>query len=55
VTGFERALVKTLNEQLRAARLLKNGDESANKDDVAEGLAAVISVRLPEPQFEGQT
>jgi DNA gyrase/topoisomerase IV subunit B len=55
VTGFERALVKTLNEQLRAARLLKNGDEPVIKEDVLEGLTAVISVRLPEPQFEGQT
>jgi DNA gyrase subunit B len=55
VTGFERALVKTLNEQLRAARLLKNGDEPVTKEDVLEGLTAVIGVRLPEPQFEGQT
>jgi DNA gyrase subunit B len=55
VTGFERALVKTLNAQLRAARLLKNGDEPATKDDALEGLTAVIGVRLPEPQFEGQT
>src|SRR5262249_31712731 len=55
VTGFERALVRTLKEQLRAARLLRNGDEPAVKDDVAEGLTAVIAVRLPEPQFEGQT
>jgi DNA gyrase subunit B len=55
VTGFERALVRTLNEQLRAARLLRNGDEPAVKDDVAEGLTAVIAVRVPEPQFEGQT
>jgi DNA gyrase subunit B len=55
VTGFERALVRTLNEQLRAARLLKNGDEAANREDVGEGLTAVIAVRLPEPQFEGQT
>jgi DNA gyrase subunit B len=55
VTGFERALVRTLNEQLRAARLLKNGDEPATKDDVAEGLTAVVAVRVPEPQFEGQT
>ena len=55
VTGFERALVKTMNEQLRATRLLKNGDEPVIKDDVTEGLTAVISVRLPEPQFEGQT
>jgi DNA gyrase subunit B len=55
VTGFERALVRTLNEQLRAARLLKNGDEPVTKEDTQEGLVAVISVRLPEPQFEGQT
>jgi DNA gyrase subunit B len=55
VTGFDRAVVKTLNEQLRAARLLKNGDEPATKEDVLEGLTVVIGVRLPEPQFEGQT
>ena len=55
VTGFERAMVRSVNEQLRAARLLKNGDESVTRDDVAEGLTAIVSVRLPEPQFEGQT
>jgi DNA gyrase subunit B len=55
VTGFERALVRTLNDQLRAARLLKNGDEPVTKEDAFEGLVAVVSVRLPEPQFEGQT
>jgi DNA gyrase subunit B len=55
VTGFERALVRTLNDQLRAARLLKNGDEPVTKEDASEGLVTVVSVRLPEPQFEGQT
>ena len=55
VTGFERSIVKTLNEQLRAARLLKNGDEPVVKEDILEGMVAVVSVRLPEPQFEGQT
>jgi DNA gyrase subunit B len=55
VVGFDRALVRTLNEQLRAARLLKNGDDPVTKEDVAEGLTAVVAVRLPEPQFEGQT
>jgi DNA gyrase subunit B len=55
VVGFERALVRTLNDQLRAARLLKNGDDPVAKEDVAEGLTAVVAVRLPEPQFEGQT
>jgi DNA gyrase subunit B len=55
VAGFERALVRTLNEQLRASRLLRNGDEPVIKEDVLEGLTAVVAVRLPEPQFEGQT
>jgi DNA gyrase subunit B len=55
VAGFERALVRTLNEQLRATRLLKNGDEPVIKEDVLEGLTAVVAVRVPEPQFEGQT
>ncbi len=55
VTGFERALVRTMNEQLRAARVLRSGDEPVLKEDVLEGLTAVVSVRLPEPQFEGQT
>ncbi|HEY3906733.1 MAG TPA: toprim domain-containing protein, partial [Streptosporangiaceae bacterium] len=55
VTGFERSLVKTVNEQLKASRILKAGDESVVKEDVVEGLTAVVSVRLPEPQFEGQT
>jgi DNA gyrase subunit B len=55
VTGFDRALLRTVNDQLRAARLLKNGDEPVTKDDILEGLTAVVSVRLPEPQFEGQT
>jgi DNA gyrase subunit B len=54
VTGFERALTSTLNEQLKAARLLK-GDDKVTKEDALEGLVAIVSVRLPEPQFEGQT
>ena len=55
VTGFERAIVRTFNDQLRASRLLKAGDDAVLKEDVLEGLTAVVSVRLPEPQFEGQT
>ena len=55
VSGFERAMVRTLNEQLRAARLLKNGEEPVTKEDVLEGITAIVTVRLPEPQFEGQT
>jgi DNA gyrase subunit B len=55
VTGFDRALARTINEQLRATKLLKNGDEPVAKEDILEGMTAVVSVRLPEPQFEGQT
>ncbi|MBC6459024.1 type IIA DNA topoisomerase subunit B [Actinomadura sp. HBU206391] len=55
VSGFDRALVRTINEQLRSTRLLKNGDDPVLKDDILEGLTAVVTVRLPEPQFEGQT
>ncbi|MDA0632454.1 DNA topoisomerase IV subunit B [Nonomuraea sp. MCN248] len=55
VTGFERGLVRTINEQLRETRLLKNGDDPVTKEDILEGLTAVVTVRVPEPQFEGQT
>ncbi|BEP16306.1 DNA topoisomerase IV subunit B [Acidothermaceae bacterium B102] len=55
VAGFDRAMVRTFNDQLRAARLLKVADDSVLKEDVLEGLTAVVTVRLNEPQFEGQT
>jgi DNA gyrase subunit B len=55
VNGFDRSLTKALNEAARAARALKSGDEDLTKDDVQEGLTAVVTVRLAEPQFEGQT
>src|SRR5579875_352601 len=55
VSGFDRALIRSVNEQLRAARLLKNGDEPVTREDVFEGMTAIVTVRLPEPQFEGQT
>lgn len=55
VQGFERGMTKTFNEVLRGTRLLKNGDTDVIKDDVLEGISAVVTVRLAEPQFEGQT
>ena len=55
VAGFERAMVSTLNDQLTKVRLVKNSHDRVTKEDVLEGLTAVVSVRLPEPQFEGQT
>ncbi|MFG1909635.1 type IIA DNA topoisomerase subunit B [Kribbella sp. NPDC048928] len=54
VSGFERALSKTFTSALDGTRLLKNGEEVI-KDDVLEGLTAVVTVRLAEPQFDGQT
>ncbi|SKB02970.1 DNA topoisomerase IV subunit B [Aeromicrobium choanae] len=55
VSGFERGVTKTFNEVLRNSRMLKNGDPDVIKDDVLEGLTAVVTVNLAEPQFEGQT
>jgi DNA gyrase subunit B len=55
VSGFERGLTKTFNDTLRTTRLLKSGDADVVKDDVLEGMTAVVTVRLAEPQFEGQT
>ncbi|MFJ8045332.1 type IIA DNA topoisomerase subunit B [Kitasatospora sp. NPDC096147] len=55
VTGFERSLAKTVNEALRAAKVLRVAEDDVTKDDATEGLTAVVTVRLAEPQFEGQT
>ena len=55
VQGFERALTKIFNEQLRASSTLKKNEADVIKDDILEGLTAVITVRMQEPQFEGQT
>ncbi len=53
--GFRAALTKLVNDFARKANLLKEKDENLTGDDVREGLTAVISVKLAEPQFEGQT
>jgi DNA gyrase subunit B len=55
VSGFETALTKTFNDVMRSSRVLKVNDADVIKDDVLEGLVAVVTVRLAEPQFEGQT
>jgi DNA gyrase subunit B len=55
VSGFEQALTKTFNDVLKGSRMLKANDADVIKDDVLEGLTAVVTVRLAEPQFEGQT
>jgi len=55
LTGFRAALTTSLNDWARRAAVLKESDANLSGDDVREGLTAVISVKLPEPQFEGQT
>ncbi len=55
VTGFKTALTRSLNTYGRNANLIKDKDENFTGDDVLEGITAVISVKLPEIQFEGQT
>ncbi|MFF3754439.1 type IIA DNA topoisomerase subunit B [Streptomyces sp. NPDC002018] len=55
VSGFERSLTRTVNEVLRSAKMLRVAEDDIVKDDALEGITAVVTVRLAEPQFEGQT
>jgi DNA gyrase subunit B len=55
VTGFRAALTSSLNDWARRAAVLRDNDSNLSGDDVREGLTAVISVKLTDPQFEGQT
>ena len=55
VVGFRSALTRVINEYARKNGLIKEKEENLTGDDVREGLTAVISVKLPDPQFEGQT
>lgn len=53
--GFKTALTRVINDQLKKSKFAKKIDYSFSGDDVREGLTAVLSVKVPEPQFEGQT
>ncbi len=55
ITGFRRALTRSLNDWAKRAGVLKDADGNLSGDDVREGLTAVVSVKLTDPQFEGQT
>ena len=55
LSGFKAALTRTLNDYARSKGLLKEKEDNLDGEDVREGLAAVISVKLTDPQFEGQT
>lgn len=55
MTGFRQSLTRVLNDYARKNKILKDSDPNLTGEDVREGLVAVVSVKLPEPQFEGQT
>ena len=55
LTGLKSALTRAINKYAKAKNLIKSSDKNFSGDDVREGLTAVISVKLPNPQFEGQT
>ena len=54
-SGFKSALTRIINDYARRSNMLKESDTNFTGDDVREGLTAIISVKIPEPQFEGQT
>lgn len=55
LTGFKTSLTKTINDYARKAQILKEKDENFSGEDVLEGITAIISVKIEDPQFEGQT
>ena len=55
MVGLKTALTRTINDYARKAKLLKDNDDTLSGEDVREGLTAIVSVKLTEPQFEGQT
>lgn len=55
LSGFKTALTKTFNDYARKNKLLKDNESNLSGDDIREGITTVISVKIPEPQFEGQT
>ena len=55
LAGFRSALTKTFNDYARKTKLLKDSEQNLTGDDIREGLVAIVSIKIPEPQFEGQT
>ena len=55
LSGFKQAMTRTINDYARKIGALKDGEENLSGDDVREGMTAVISIKIQEPQFEGQT
>ncbi len=55
LTGFKSALTKVFNDYARTNKILRDKEENLSGDDLREGLTAIVSIKIPEPQFEGQT
>ena len=55
LTGFRNAVTKTINDYVRAKKFLKDNEDNLSGEDIREGLTAIISVKIEDPQFEGQT
>ena len=55
LAGFRSALTKTFNDYARKNKLLEDNEQNLTGDDIREGLVAIVSIKIPEPQFEGQT
>lgn len=55
LAGFRSALTKTFNDYARSAKLLKDSEQNLSGEDIREGMVAIVSIKIPEPQFEGQT
>ena len=55
IVGFRNALTKTFNAYAKKNKLIKENEQSLSGEDIREGMTAIVSVKLPEPQFEGQT
>jgi len=55
LAGFKNAITKTFNDYARSMKYLKDSDTNLSGEDIREGLTAIISIKIPEPQFEGQT
>ena len=55
LTGFRSAITKVFNDYARTNKILKEKEENLSGDDLREGLTAIVSIKIPEPQFEGQT
>ena len=55
LTGFRNSLTKTFNDYARKNKILKDSDQGLSGDDIREGLTAIVSVKIEDPQFEGQT